>query len=254
MLKILMVFVLSCSSFAAFADLPQNDLWKQDTGFAANFTEKEFNAAIKELQTLYAPIIANFGAKLSIKGDWKDSTVNAYASQNGNVWNVQMFGGLARRPETTIDGFKLVICHELGHHLGGAPASGWAAFEGQADIYATYVCGKKIFANYSQQVQVNPYCNNGTDKDRIACTVNLNAGLSLANLLAALAGDEAVPSYSTFDPTVVSETQSEHPRAQCRLDSYFAGEMCNMPWNDKVIPKNEDSFCDTRPRCWFHPS
>jgi hypothetical protein len=250
MLKILMVFVLSCSSFAAFADLPQNDLWKQDTGFAANFTEKEFNAAIKELQTLYAPIIANFGAKLSIKGDWKDSTVNAYASQNGNVWNVQMFGGLARRPETTIDGFKLVICHELGHHVGGAPASSWASYEGQSDYYATHVCGKKIFANYSQTVKVNKFCTKGNDKEKIACTINLNAGQSLANLLAALAADDQ-PSYDTFDPREVEETQSAHPQAQCRLDTYFAGEMCNMPWDDTVNPKNEDSVCDNRPKCWY---
>jgi hypothetical protein len=252
MLKILMVFVLACSSFAAFADLPQNDLWKQDTGFAANFTEKEFNAAIKELQTLYAPIIANFGAKLSIKGDWKDSTVNAYASQSGNVWNVQMFGGLARRPEMTIDSFKLVICHELGHHVGGAPASGWASFEGQADIYATHVCGKKIFANYSQTVKVNKFCTQGNDNDKIACTVNLNAAQSLANLLAALGGDSQ-PSYDTFDPSEVEETSSAHAQPQCRLDSYFAGEMCNMPWDDKVIPENLNAFCGNRPRCWFYP-
>jgi hypothetical protein len=251
MSRLLMVFGLLCS-FHAFADLPQNDLWKQDSlALSGNFTEREFTAAIKELQVLYAPIVAKFGATLSIKGDWKDSTVNAYASQNGKIWNVQMFGGLARREEVTLDGFKMVICHELGHHLGGAPASGWAAYEGQSDYYATHVCGKKIFANYSQQVKVNQYCNNGTDKDRIACTVNLNAGQSLANLLAALAGDEAIPSYDTFDPTVVTETQSEHPRAQCRLDTYFAGEMCQMQWNDKVIPRDLDSVCDNRPLCWY---
>lgn len=253
MLRLLMVFGLLCS-FHAFADLPQNNLWKQDSlALSSNFTEKEFNEAIKELQVLYAPIVAKFGATLSIKGDWKDPTVNAYASQNGKIWNVKMFGGLARRPETTLDGFKLVICHELGHHLGGAPASGWAAYEGQADIYATHVCGKKIFANYSQQVKFNKFCTEGNDNDKIACTINLDAGQSLANLLAALNGD-AQPSYDTFDPSEVDETQSEHPVAQCRLDSYFAGVMCNMPWDDKVIPKNEYSFCDTRPRCWFHPN
>jgi hypothetical protein len=251
MLKILMVFVLSCSSLASFADLPQNDLWKQDNkNLASNFTEKEFNAAIKELQTLYAPIISKFGAKLSIKGNWDDATVNAYASQSGKTWNVQMFGGLARRPEMTIDGFKLVICHELGHHEGGAPASGWASFEGQADYYATHVCGKKIFANYSQSIKTSKYCATGNEKDQIACTVNLNAGQSLANLLAALSGD-IQPSYDTFDPSEVETTQSAHPASQCRLDTYFAGEMCNMPWDDTVIPKNEDSVCDNRPKCWY---
>jgi len=246
-----MALVLLCS-FPVFADLPQNDLWKQDSlALDGNFGEKEFTAAIKELQTLYKPIVASLGGTLVIKGDWKDSTVNAYASQNGKIWNVQMFGGLARRPEITIDGFKLVICHEIGHHIGGAPSSGWASYEGQADYYATHVCGKKIFANYSQQVQIHQYCRQGSQNQQIACTVNLNAGQSLANLLAALAGDDAVPSYDTFDPTVVDETRSEHPRAQCRLDTYFAGEMCQMQWNDKIIPRDENSVCDNRPPCWY---
>jgi hypothetical protein len=32
-----------------------------------------------------------------------------------------MFGGLARHELVTDDGFMMVVCHETGHHLGGAP-------------------------------------------------------------------------------------------------------------------------------------
>ena len=36
-----------------------------------------------------------------------------------------MYGGLARRAEVTEDGFAMVLCHELGHHVSlyGAPGS-----------------------------------------------------------------------------------------------------------------------------------
>jgi hypothetical protein len=246
-MRMLFFFVCSCS---AYADLPQNDLWKQDTGFAANFSEREFNAAIKELQTMYEPIVSKLGGELTIIGDWNDPTVNAYASQTDKNWTVKMFGGLARRPEVTLNGFKLVICHELGHHVGGVPSMDWASYEGQSDYYATHVCGKKLFAEYSQNGKIYKECGDYSGKAKIACSLNLEAAQSLADLLASLTGDTR-PSYDTFDPSEVEETQSEHPRAQCRLDTYLAGELCKMPWDDKVIPKNLNAVCDNRPKCWY---
>jgi Zn-dependent protease with chaperone function len=53
-----------------------------------------------------------------------------------------MFGGLARDPLVTKDGFSAVICHEIGHHIAGAPRKGfsWASNEGQADYFATTKC------------------------------------------------------------------------------------------------------------------
>lgn len=85
--------------------------------------------------------------------DWKNTAVNANASQTTNsqtkqaVWSIQMYGALYRRPEITNDGFALVVCHELGHHFGGFPyrtgfggiAAG-VSTEGQADYFATHTC------------------------------------------------------------------------------------------------------------------
>ena len=68
--------------------------------------------------------------------------------RNLNFYKVIMFGGLARRPEITADGFLLVVCHELGHHLAGYPfIDDWAANEGQADYFATQSCTKNIWQN-----------------------------------------------------------------------------------------------------------
>jgi hypothetical protein len=46
----------------------------------------------------------------------------------------------------------LIICHELGHHVGGFPfVSGtpfggyWAATEGQSDYYSTQVCARTMW-------------------------------------------------------------------------------------------------------------
>ena len=52
----------------------------------------------------------------------------------------------------TVDGMALVACHEMGHHMGGAPkidgwyGSSWATNEGGADYYGTLKCARRFFA------------------------------------------------------------------------------------------------------------
>lgn len=76
---------------------------------------------------------------------------NASAQRMGSTWVVNMYGGLARHNEITIDGFALVLCHEIGHHLGGAPKYGgfntWGTNEGGSDYFATLKCLRRIFQN-----------------------------------------------------------------------------------------------------------
>jgi hypothetical protein len=53
--------------------------------------------------------------------------------------------------------------------------------------------------------------------------------MALARLLANLGG-ESVPAFNTPDKSKVSSTNEDHPAAQCRLDTYFAGAVCNVDW------------------------
>lgn len=254
-MKALFFSIVFLFSSQAFSDLPENDLWRyDDRNSFSGITETQFNDAIKEVGDVYGPIAKAMGFTLNIEGDWNDPTVNAYTQRNGNEWYVAMFGGLARRAEVTKDGFKLVICHEIAHQMGGYPMDDWAAYEGQADYIATHVCGKKVFRQSAMLDKLSvPRACLVWDKieDQKICTKNLAAGQSLGNLLAALNGDP-IPNYATPDPSVVSSTQQAHPKAQCRLDSYLAGTVCTKTWNDKVIPENADAVCQNRPRCWFN--
>src|SRR5690606_8921942 len=91
--------------------------------------------------------------RLNAIKEWDDGTVNAYADRNGGTWNIILYGGLARHPAITEDGLALAACHELGHHIGGAPkkstyfGSSWITNEGQADYFATLKCLRKYFRN-----------------------------------------------------------------------------------------------------------
>jgi hypothetical protein len=246
---------LALIPFSALGGFPKNDLHLQDCLHCedTSMTEEQFKAIIKSVADVYEPIVAKYNASLVIEQGWTESTVNAYATQQGNKWVVKMFGGLARRKEVTHDGFALVVCHEIGHHLGGYPfTSTWAANEGQSDYFATQACAKKLW---------------GSDAPRIQA-----AGQSLANLLSALGGSTVVPSPDTKDPTVVTKTRNSHPAAQCRLDTYLAGMNCSASFPDDIIPgkgafggKNtleaqQAAFkyscvegAAARPACWFAP-
>jgi hypothetical protein len=269
--------------------MPENRLHMQDRLNApSNVTEQMFNEIIDQAYKIYTPIVAAHGGELYIDRNWKNSTVNAYANQEGKRWAVYMFGGLARRPEVTPDGFALVVCHELGHHLGGYSFKGnrWAANEGQSDYFATQSCARLLWGFETEKNQawktvrdvpavVQKNCDAvwKGDTNRGWCYRAAAAGFSLADLLANL-GREKKVSFDTPDTKVVSVTNDNHPAGQCRLDTYFQGALCTKVFDPKVIPgKNdpqgqqsvsaegiaakytcfkEDGYTlGTRPNCWF---
>lgn len=249
--------LVSCGTEASAKEkafLPENNLHLEDFGFSGNGMTKEiFDSAIDQAQKVFGPIVAKFGSKLVIKGNWSDSTVNAYASQSGNVWNVQMFGGLARRSEVTPDGFLMVIGHELGHHLGAfvrySPYD-WAASEGQSDYYALHAAAKKLWQSMRRIKNtreaafpdvVVEMCNEAYEAvgEANLCYRSLMASMSLAQLLRALNNEPPVY-FDRPDKTVVRSTNVSYPRTvQSRLDTMIAGSLCPVKWDYTKLPKTE---------------
>lgn len=252
--------------------MPNNMLYMEDDNskdVSANLIDEAyFNSIIAKAQGIYEPIVKMHGGNLNISGNWQDSTVNAFADRNGDEWNVSMFGGMARRNEITKEGFALVICHEIGHHLAGYPvyAGQWASNEGNSDYYATAGCATKLFGEEVEQPPLPTpepktpcyaeNCKSELKADPTICQKSIDGALSLGKLLANLNGDRT-PSLNTPDKTVVKKTQDAHPRAQCRLDTMYMGVLCSKAWNDSIIPRNKQDMpkvsCEARPTCWYKP-
>lgn len=267
-LALSLCILLSSTSFAVQSFMPENNLDKEDRFYATSMNEATFNSVIATVERVYKPIIRNLGGNLVIKARWLDSTVNAYADREDGNWNVSMFGGLARRPEITPEGFMGVICHELNHHIGGFPlyqGDAWAANEGQSDMGGFHVCMRKVLASVSEEVKyLSPVavakCKRFNQGQNLrVCYHVMGAAKSLADLLGALGGERA-PRFETPDTRVVAQTDDSHPAAQCRLDTMAAGAICPTLWDDRVIPnaKNHTQYNCTsgegaRPRCWFKP-
>ena len=255
---------------------PKNNLNISKFDKATNgMTEETFNAIIKRVSDVYAPVVESKGATLVMNNNWDDGTVNASAEQTDNVWTVNMYGGLARHPLITFDGFMGVVCHETGHHLGGAPkynGTDWAANEGQADYFATLKCMKRVL---EKDDNIGIVAKMKVDKAAITkcqsvyksasevalCERISMAGKSLALLLGELGGTPKV-AFNTPDKSVVSQTNDEHPAAQCRLDTYFSGSLCdkdfmmeNSPTDPTVATciKKDGYKVGVRPLCWYKP-
>lgn len=246
-------------------------------------TEEKFNKILDRVEVLYKPIIEAKGKTLLISRNWDDGTVNAYAQQNGNTWQVSMFGGLARHETITEDAFALVACHELGHHLGGAPkkvawmGSSWASNEGQSDYFGNSKCLRKymekddnaaIVLNMEGKGEVDQVAKARCEKafsnenDINMCIRGSMAGLSLGNLFRALRRLETKLQFTTPDSSVVTRTNDNHPAPQCRLDTYFQGSLCDKDFNLAVSDSDAkvgycnsiDGYTDgVRPLCWFKP-
>ncbi len=264
--------VVLCEGFA-----PKNNLNIPANLFAdSGLTQDQWTALFDKYEKIYTPIVTARGGKLQLNRLWDDGTVNANADEADGVWTVNMYGGLARYPGMTSDGMALVVCHETGHHLGGAPKMGgdpteWASNEGGADTFAVLKCARHMFADDDNativsQMSVEPLVQKTCQtqfqatQDQNICIRTASAGIVLGHILASLAEDKVMPSVNTPDPSAVTETDDSHPAAQCRLDTYYAGASCTAElatFQDNDYHTGSctapNSKIGLRPTCWFKP-
>ncbi len=251
-------------SFGTF--IPTEDIKNPYQVFSArdaNMTKAEFDGVIEKAKRYYTPIVSSHGGRLVINGRWDDDTLNANASQFFGTWNVNMYGGLARHPEMSLDGFAMVLCHELGHHLAGFTfrkgfggfGGTWAANEGQSDYFAAHSCAREL---WREETEINASFRGTLPQsvadrcDAVWSTIEeqdlcyrINAGgESLARVLSALKEDPVEPSFETPDVNTVSTVDDNHPDAQCRLDTTYAASVCLAGFDPNLIPgkKSADPF------------
>lgn len=271
----------TCTEDGSTGIVEENDLKISVNDKSANktMTEEVFNATIDKVESIYAPIVEEMGGKLQVIRKWDDGTVNAYAQRSGRTYKVSMFGGLARHETITPDGFALVVCHEIGHHIGGAPkkasywSSSWASNEGQADYFATLKCLRRSFLNddnaaITAEMEIPQHLKDSCStqfgaesEDYYLCLRGGMAGFSVSRLFSSLRRISD-PAFHTPDSSSVSRTNDNHPAPQCRLDTYFQGALCAVDYREDVSQTNEATgVCyrkngdsdGVRPLCWFKP-
>jgi hypothetical protein len=88
---------------------------------------------------------------LQIEIKTADSNFNAFAEKQSNKAILNISAGVFSHPQINFNLLGLVLCHELGHFLGGPPLSGWekwSSAEGQADYFASLICMPKLYKQH----------------------------------------------------------------------------------------------------------
>ncbi len=157
------------------------------------------------------------GNDLIVRLEPNSERTNAEITKAGTEFSLTVWGGMLGHPTMDRGTFLLLLCHELGHALGGPPLkskTGWSSTEGQAD----YFSGAGCFHLFDPEEDIF-----------------LKSALNLTTIYAGVTR-EPVPHLNSCDDTQVLRTNFGYPAVQCRLDSLIAGWR-NLP----------------RPRCWFFP-
>lgn len=271
----LCLFAVLMSGLNAHASFPVNSqkIPVSDHKKARGLTEDVFVQWIEVFKKMMGPVIKKrYSKELIVHGHWGDEGVKAWATrdmQDNAVINIT--GGLARHSLMTREAFTLLLCHELGHQFGGAPKKfrgrselrSWSSAEGQADYYAVTRCfphfvKNGVFKNNKEHSSVvHKVCL--TDQ----CTDIVEAGLNVAQLFYDVTSTGKAPSLERKDSRKVSRTIYDHPRPQCRLDTFVSGANCDMSTLEKstfddsdplvgACPTNPDPHREGgRPACWF---
>ncbi len=277
-LSLISLEVLACTE-PGEGFLPENNLKYPSYLKTSGLTREQYDAVIDKVVNYYAPVARKRGARLIAERLWESETVNAgtIRRNEGKSWVLRLYGGFARHPAITPDGYMLVVCHELGHHIGGAPkkilqAGGrhWASTEGQSDYFATLKCMRRVLAKEDNEAVIETMEIPGTirtecsksfsDKAEAALCIRTSvAGISVGKVNASIRRFPA-PDIDVVDSSIVTTTQNGHPIPQCRLNTYFQGSLCTVssvkPVSQVYEARNtchEDLgyTVGLRPACWY---
>ena len=261
MYKLILLILLFVTQVAfSKSDFPLN---------ADSKSQKNYLSILQSAANKVKPLYDKQGWKLKVGSNWNSDTANAYAYPplRGDA-HLQFFGGLYRHQNVDNDGFLLVVCHEVGHHMAGRPLGGSGlSVEGQSDYFATHTCMPMMLADQDNEswvqrnrvsLRVMQLCNRvwGFNTSRsYLCQRTLSASEGVALLFHGNGVNK--PTLWAKDHSHVETTNSRHPDAQCRLDTFVAGATCTTE-NDPG--RNRGKICSfhqaierkaIRPGCWY---
>lgn len=241
----------------------------QNMSKAPKVNEHEIKQVMELVYGIYADEFFAKGLTLQMRYE-DDSTFNAFANSDKDVAYVTLFAGLGMNEYSNTDVIALVACHELGHHVGGMPRYPGEIMtnEGQADYFAGIECLRRYYEVTPFKVPLDvgalKYCSRvwQDSADVEACARTVGAGQAVAKAFARNNyGIMTLPDLTRRNSERVSETYDSHPEAQCRLDTYAAGALCENfgetvaqddIWSG-VCSEERGDRVGARPRCWYKP-
>lgn len=230
-MKVILILLFALMSSANAQTCPENrtDYFCIPTDKPQNteITITKFYVVPSTIINLYKTEIDELNYPLVLNADWNSPYFGAGVSLYDNAYRLMILGGMTRMKGMTEDIYAAVVCHELGHLLGGDPkqtitGAEWASAEGQADHFSASQCLPRYFKNLGIK-----------DENEISKRVE-KAGFDFLNMASQIESDpkNKIIKRMKVNLPIVSETIiNRYPTNQCRYETYR---------NNKV-----------RPSCWF---
>ncbi|MFP5386857.1 MAG: hypothetical protein ACLGHN_12305 [Bacteriovoracia bacterium] len=231
------------------------------------------------INAAYSSELLEKEATLEFVFNTDNTTLNAFAKkETPKEWRITVHGGFISHPKMNYYSMALILCHELGHFLGGKPyvegrrlsptmvsrAPKEMSVEGQADFFATAECGKRLLAGEQPDVdfttleQEDIFCHSANDLN--LCKLLYQTSKRVIDIytdaVREITGyDYPYVHFNRKDPQVVDRSLiyvGEYPTLQCRLDTMAAGIDCRMDSSGKCLLEGGE-LIEKRPACWFKP-
>ncbi len=116
----------------------------------SQINEKDFYFIPVKIYSLFQLELNLLSSPLAFDLNWKSPYFGAGVSHYQNQFKLMILGGTTRIESLTPEAYAALVCHEIGHLIGGHPlqtisGASWASAEGQADFFAASVCLPKYF-------------------------------------------------------------------------------------------------------------
>ncbi len=201
----------------------------------SSVTEDQYRDLLQEFQIRYImPVFRLTGKPLLIPNEWGNPYFAGFAIDRGAHMQVSLWGGTARAPGASLVVLAGILCHEIGHILGGVPyqtipGAEWSSTEGQSDFYAARDC-LPDYLDKHPELLVTP--DQGAlmlcEGNRL-CARTATAGLELMRFFERFSSASVAQlSVLTPAPAVDEMLLNVYPPSQCRLDSYVQGALCQL--------------------------
>ncbi len=220
----------------------------------------------------------------------KSSLVDIYATfHRDSSPMIVIKSGLFSYPEMSEDLLLGLLCHELGHHLGGNPKKkrvkdgrdSWASAEGQADFFSTAKCLRRYFwdkknDDFNEKTVHHPEVLHFCEKIKNSFFLDFHQCLKVGSIAREMAlfyqrlqrkylMREEISLFK-YKATASPKIILDYPSGQCRLETLFAGiALCQSPWDhwgdtvldcridlsDDNLQEKHSFFSGERPNCWY---
>lgn len=233
---------------------------------------QKMRAALVDLYTLE---VEGKGARFEIVLTDKDKIPQALSRKTSEgVWQIEVYQSMLDLKSQSIQTLGMMLCHEVGHFLGGEPyvigrqltpavrqrAPKQMSCEGEADYFSTSVCFRKLAKLVAElklekafegELNNECYLSFSTNGDREICLSGLKIARDLAIVYQDILTVMGFPTtfQNRFDPSVSDRTLNyvgEYPTLECRYQTLVHGLLCAEKENGECLDPRW-----MRPLCWF---